>query len=321
MKISIAMATYNGETYLQEQLDSFVVQTRLPDELVVCDDGSSDGTLEVLRQFANAAPFKVNINQNAKNLGYVKNFEKAMSLCSGDIIFLSDQDDVWFSEKIMTITNAFLANPDIYLIQSNMILADVNMQHSDVTLLDNVVALGGKSLNFDVGCGIGFRRELREILLPIPVPLWGHDGWLGRLSRTIFVHEVIHSPLMFYRRHGSNVSNSLASDTKELSHLDTIRTHGLNDARKGWKAEMTRLQDIADRMTERKSLISRIVDEEKVNQAVHNIENQRMRLSKRITLCSKSRLVRFPFVANLLIKGGYSQFSGWKSALKDVIRP
>lgn len=100
MKISIAMATYNGAKYLQEQLDSFVTQTRQPDELVVCDDGSSDATVEILRHFAAGAPFAVEIHENEVNLSHAKNFEKALSLCGGDVIFFSDQDEVWFPEKV-----------------------------------------------------------------------------------------------------------------------------------------------------------------------------------------------------------------------------
>ena len=96
MKISIAMTAFNGAKYINEQLNSFASQTRLPDEVVVCDDISSDDTFEILDNFARSAPFKMIVVRNNKNLGYTKNFEKALSLCSGDLIFLSDQDDIWY---------------------------------------------------------------------------------------------------------------------------------------------------------------------------------------------------------------------------------
>ncbi len=94
LRISIAMCTYNGARFLPEQLASFAAQERLPDELVVCDDGSTDATMEILQDFAATALFEVRVERNPQNLGFVRNFEKTLSLCTGDIVFLSDQDDV-----------------------------------------------------------------------------------------------------------------------------------------------------------------------------------------------------------------------------------
>ena len=109
--ISIAMCTYNGEAYLNGQLVSFVKQTQRPDELVACDDGSTDNTLQVLDQFSKEAPFPVRVYRSQQRLGPTKNFEKALSLCSGDFIFLSDQDDVWMPQKVNTLLQALKNNP------------------------------------------------------------------------------------------------------------------------------------------------------------------------------------------------------------------
>src|SRR5215207_2518174 len=100
VRISIALCTYNGEQYLQQQLDSFVAQSRPPDELVVCDDRSTDRTVPIVEDFAKRAPFRVELVINETNLGSTRNFEKAIGLCTGDIIFLADQDDVWLPEKL-----------------------------------------------------------------------------------------------------------------------------------------------------------------------------------------------------------------------------
>ena len=94
MKTSIALCTYNGEKFLREQLDSIALQTLLPDELVACDDRSCDSTMEILQEFRERVSFPVHIHQNEENLGSTKNFEKAIKLCSGDIIALCDQADV-----------------------------------------------------------------------------------------------------------------------------------------------------------------------------------------------------------------------------------
>src|SRR5262249_10160572 len=104
-KISIALCTYNGAKYLSSQLESYLAQTCLPDEVVVCDDCSQDETVTILNDFAIRAPFPVRILVNDQNLGSTKNFEKSISLCSGEIIFLSDQDDVWMPNKIERVSS------------------------------------------------------------------------------------------------------------------------------------------------------------------------------------------------------------------------
>ncbi len=110
------MATYNAAKYLQEQLDSFLYQSRQPDELMVCDDGSTDGTLEVLETLRRQAPFAVHVYRNETSLGCTKHFERAMSFCAGDIIVLSDQDDVWFFNKIDTMVATLVARQEIMLL-------------------------------------------------------------------------------------------------------------------------------------------------------------------------------------------------------------
>jgi len=101
--LSIALATYNGERYIGEQLDSILRQTRLPDELVVFDDASVDATQAIVLDFARHAPFPVRFQVNSVRLGSTRNFEMAIRACGGDIIFLCDQDDVWYPDKIALI--------------------------------------------------------------------------------------------------------------------------------------------------------------------------------------------------------------------------
>lgn len=159
------MATFNGAKYLQEQLDSFLWQTRLPDELVVCDDGSTDATPQILEAFRQQAPFAVRIYRNEANLGYIKNFEKALSLCMGDIIFLSDQDDVWFCDKVETMAAILAKRQDIFVLQTDMVLADKNMIPSSYTQLGNILSMGQRADSFVFGCGTtaGWKRELERV--------------------------------------------------------------------------------------------------------------------------------------------------------------
>ena len=99
--ISVAMATFNGEPYIQEQLDSIYNQTRKVDEIIIVDDCSTDSTVRVIEQYIlSHKDIDIKLYKNEENLGYKKNFKKAISLCHGDYVFLSDQDDIWMTDKI-----------------------------------------------------------------------------------------------------------------------------------------------------------------------------------------------------------------------------
>lgn len=122
---SVALCTYNGEKYLNEQLDSILQQTVPIDELIICDDKSTDGTLSILENFQSQHPDLVKIYRNETNLGYVKNFENAIMHCSGDLIFLSDQDDIWYENKVETVVKTFADDQNLQVICHNVnLLAD-----------------------------------------------------------------------------------------------------------------------------------------------------------------------------------------------------
>ena len=122
--ISVALCTYNGERFIREQLESILNQTMKVDEIVVCDDGSNDNTLQIIEGFTGTTGTAIHIHRNVINLGPAKNFSKAINLCSGDIIFLSDQDDVWMPKKVATITNYFKQNPHISVVFTDGNLMD-----------------------------------------------------------------------------------------------------------------------------------------------------------------------------------------------------
>ena len=119
MKISVALCTYNGEKFLKEQLDSILNQTIAVDEIIICDDKSTDTTLSILRDYKKKYPTIISIYENENTLKSVKNFEKAISLCTGDIIFLSDQDDIWVDIKVEKYCDYFNENAAIQVLASN----------------------------------------------------------------------------------------------------------------------------------------------------------------------------------------------------------
>ena len=139
-RISVAMCTYNGERFLPQQLASIAAQTRLPDELVVCDDRSTDRTVAIVREFAASVPFPVKVFENERNLGYSANFEAAIRRCEGDLIALSDQDDIWYPQHLETLQRPFLEPrfPPVGWVYSNLDEIDesgavVNRRFLDLT--------------------------------------------------------------------------------------------------------------------------------------------------------------------------------------------
>ncbi|WP_106916899.1 glycosyltransferase [Chryseobacterium aurantiacum] len=133
MTSSVALCTYNGETYIAEQLESILSQTKPVHEIIICDDGSTDDTLKILSDYADRYPTIIKVYLNPENLGYVGNFEKAMNLCSGDLVFLCDQDDRWYSQKIETITEIFKSHTTVDIVCHNVKLFGEMIKGSEET--------------------------------------------------------------------------------------------------------------------------------------------------------------------------------------------
>ena len=228
MNLSIALGTYNGAVYLKEQLDSFTAQTRTPDELVISDDQSTDDTLRLIEEFAATAGFPVRLSVNEANLGTAKNFEKAISLCRGDVILLSDQDDVWHRDKLDSVERIFEAEPQLSLVFSNAELVDETLKPFADTLFDRLgfngqkqrLVKGGRALevqlreNLVCGCTMAFRANLKELVLPISSdgPLV-HDGWIVLLIAAVGEIDFINRPLQKYRQHSAQQSRMSETGT------------------------------------------------------------------------------------------------------------
>lgn len=216
MTISVAMCTYNGARYLREQLDSIAAQTRQPDELVVCDDGSTDETRQIVESFAAAAPFPVRLHVNERSLGSTKNFGRAIGLCAGEVIALTDQDDVWLPGKLSRMEAEFLNAPGVGLVFSDAEVIDENSRPLGYRLWGKIGIRQShlKRLRSDkavdellpgstvTGATMAFRSGLKELVLPIPddLPLI-HDGWIAVLTAAVAGVSFIDEPLVRYRRH------------------------------------------------------------------------------------------------------------------------
>jgi glycosyltransferase involved in cell wall biosynthesis len=215
VRISVAMCTYNGSRFLKEQLQSIACQSTLPVELVICDDGSTDDTIQILSAFATQVPFDVRMFVNRERLGAVKNFEKAISLCGGEIIALCDQDDIWKPHKLAKLVEAFQNHPEAVYAFSDAEMVDDLGAPLGYTLWD-AVGLQQSLAKFSgprqlemllrkslvTGAALAFRSSLKDVVLPIPSD-WMHDGWIVSLGSTLSYGVPVPESLLFYRRHAS----------------------------------------------------------------------------------------------------------------------
>jgi glycosyltransferase involved in cell wall biosynthesis len=214
MNVSVAMCTYNGGRYLAEQLRSIGEQTTPPYEIVICDDGSTDGTCEIVERFAHGAPYPVRLFRNQVTLGSTKNFEKAISFCTGDVIALCDQDDVWQREKLERMTEAFTRDPGLGGVIADAWLIDENARRLPQSLWERrgftsrmQTALSGKSgalllLNKNVVTGATFIFRTHFVRLVTPIPgEWVHDAWIALLIATQARLWTLPERLISYRLH------------------------------------------------------------------------------------------------------------------------
>ncbi|WON73729.1 glycosyltransferase family 2 protein [Nitrosospira sp. Is2] len=215
LSLSVALASYNGERYIGEQLDSIARQTRLPDELIISDDASTDSTPAIVYDFAQRVPFPVRFIQHER-LGSTRNFELAIAECKGDIIFLCDQDDVWYPNKAETIEGVFISTPEAGAVFTDADVVDENLQPLGSRLWrffrfkseEQAQLAAGDALGVllrhpvATGATMAFRSSFRDFVLPMP-PTW-HDAWIALLIGASSHLVALPTPLIAYRQHGHN---------------------------------------------------------------------------------------------------------------------
>lgn len=205
--ISVCMATYNGEKYIEKQLDSILKNLTNEDELIISDDGSTDNTIDILNKYAKK--YKQIVLLEGPRKGVIKNFEYALKYAKKDIIFLSDQDDEWEQDKVEKVIREFNKEKTLVVVhdacvidaEGHKILGSLfEIRKSQPGLIKNLVK------NSYVGCCMAVRRELLQVALPFPENIEMHDWWLGLFSDCRKASVFIGDKLVRYRRHGNNVS-------------------------------------------------------------------------------------------------------------------
>ena len=205
------MAAYQGMPYIAAQMDSILAQLAQDDELVISDNGSTDGTLGYLQSIADSDP-RIRLLSLTDAKGVLPNFQNALQQCRGDIIFLCDQDDIWKSDKMDTISRLFDAHPNLMAVQADADIIDANGHRIQNSFFDQRKCGPGLWKNFRKntwqGCSMAFRRNLLAVALPFPGKIPMHDVWIGMLAEiagdVLFLPEV----LISYRRHEDNQSGS-----------------------------------------------------------------------------------------------------------------
>jgi len=203
--ISVCIATYNGEKYIKEQLLSILEQIGTDDEIIISDDHSTDGTLGAIGQLSDS---RISVFFNSEK-GYTSNFENALRHVSGDIVFISDQDDIWDPKKVCVCLEA--------LQSSDMVVSDCKVINNKKEILSDsyFVLRGVKKTSWGnlikfgyLGCCFAFRAEILKKALPFPSnrQLCTHDNWLFLVGSFLFNHKVLDDKLIYYRRHDGNVS-------------------------------------------------------------------------------------------------------------------
>jgi hypothetical protein len=217
-RISVCIATYNGEQWVASQLRSVLEQLDPADEVILVDDGSSDTTIERVRALADS---RIHIFQNERNIGVDATFEKALGLARGSFLFLCDQDDLWCPNKVRRVMQVFNQQPEVTLVLSDAQLIDGN----DQVIASSYFGIRGAFVpgvmanilkSKFLGCAMAFRSSLRERFLPFPHPIPGHDMWIGVINEFYGCTFFIEEPLICYRRHGRNASPLQRQSLKKM---------------------------------------------------------------------------------------------------------
>jgi glycosyltransferase involved in cell wall biosynthesis len=314
--LSVAMCTYNGAEFVQSQLDSISAQARPPDELVICDDASTDATMDIIEAFARGAKFDVKVVRNSVNLRSTANFAQAIALARGDVIALCDQDDYWHPEKLAVIEQEFAAAPEAGLIFSNLRIVDQSLNPLGYTAWDANLFSAKKqrsvlqgdaanvllAFNVATGAAMAFRNCFKPLLLPIP-PEWVHDAWIALLVAAVAPVKIIQRPLVDYRQHGSQ-------------QIGLRRTGILGLFRKAVAMRSMSFEQLRDL---HRQAHARLTGYPGVNVAFLD------RLSRKIDHLSQRQLIREGRLRGLtslsgeLVRGNYHRYSyGWKSVIQDL---
>lgn len=329
------MATFNGERYLSEQLDSLANQTTLPLELVVCDDCSNDSTIAILKKFSDRMPFPVRIQVNQQNLGFSDNFLQAASLCSGDWIAFCDQDDVWMPDKLKRIEESIqrYGSEKLVLVGHTALLTNQKLETTGQRLPDfKHDGYVKRQSNYGFFCIVGFAmafharliREFDSALRPriYRQQSWtppGHDQWIGMLSNAVGDIAYISEPLAYWRRSEGSLTRppepqSIAQEASVSKRALYPKPYVLlGDMAKEAAESLEKLSAINDNPIDKASLMSASMLFRRLAENLH----YRASLYSQTAVFDRMRSYAKLLFTNAYAGPGFCSL-GWRAALKDA---
>jgi glycosyltransferase involved in cell wall biosynthesis len=323
--VSVALATYNGERFIREQLESILNQTVIPTEIVISDDNSSDQTVQIVSEVLNPERLKklgitLKVVRNTTALGPGPNFEQAIKACSGDFIVLADQDDRWHPTKVDVLLRALSARAHALLAHSDATLVNAAGESLGLTLSEGVgfghderaVLASGHSLpafikrNLATGATMMFKRELVDMAFPLPQADL-HDGWLALAASLVDGVVFIPEPLIDYRQHDSN----------QIGGTPLSATDSVVALLKSWR-ELTRV--LATRNLDIQALVERLDD--RVSAVNQQIVRERLAHNQWRIGLPASRVLRVWPVLGGVFTGRYKKYGRQPhDVLRDLLMP
>ena len=315
--ISVAVCTCDGAGHVARQLQSVLEQSVVPDQIVVCDDASGDATVDIVTQALRSAPCEVTVDSNRSRLGVAANFGRAIALAEGDVVVLSDQDDVWERRKLEVLTSTLASDPSLAAVFSDAALVDADLRPLGRTLWEALRFHRREQAMFDAdrgvevllrrnvvaGATLAFPSRLRDVVLPMP-PAGLHDAWIALLAAAIGRVAAVPVPLVRYRVHPANVvgvSNGLRAELARRRR-----------ATGGRAEEIAQLAAAADRLRDRAPSGAAGPWAEALDGKVE--------LLRRRDSLPAGALARLPEVLPAVLSGHYRRYArGWRSGLYDLV--
>jgi len=318
--VAVAMCTYNGAAYLEAQFASIFAQTRLPDEVVVADDGSTDDTTQLLARLSAAAPMPVRVLASTNRLGVTANFERALAATRHELVVLSDQDDVWDADRVAISIATLESEPALLLVHTDARLVDRGGAPLGSNLLDALRVTGDERRdvasppsafrahlrrNLATGATATIRASLLDLAGPFPAS-WVHDEWLTIIAASLGRARLIDRVTIDYRQHGSN----------EIGVA-------LGGVRHRWGRILEPRGDRYPRLAARDAILVERLAMIDAPPAVQHLAHRKAAFDRARATLPRIRLARVPSVVAGLARGDYRDLSSQRQldAVRDLLQP
>lgn len=316
--MGVVLCTFNGERYVESQVESICRQTRAPNLILACDDASEDRTVALLEACSAKADVPMRVSRNRSNVGYLRNFERGILQCQADIIVLSDQDDLWRHDKLATIEDAFLKNPRAGGVFSDADIVDEQarpfgyglLQALEVSARDQLQMRRGNLFpvllhrNVMAGATCAFRASWKDRIIPIPERAI-HDEWIALVLAAHDALQFIPERLIRYRQHAGNQIGARRRSVFRIFR-SLLRSRRIENER-----QLELMQRLAER------LVASGAPADALSAVAQKAEHLKCRVA-----LPKSRLLRAPEVLSEIVNGRYSRYSsGWRTVVRDLVSP